>query len=295
MGNIFSTTENIANNAVSNITDTIVNTMITTNTSTLQNASITICESGNDCTDVLMENCILNGCQMNVKQCDLPEKPTNCDRISLCISGEGQSCKNPKFMNECKNLGCNVSDVKLTQTVYINDKVEQQSQVNENINDQLSQNLQQIMKNAGQQSSMWGTLFGSNIGNTTIQEINQKTQSLISSILATKLVENMNTEITNSITIYGHTGTKVTSVSSTQAANYINKTLQDSSQFMSIISDLSSQVDQDIQNNGMWLKIILYILLAVVLIIIVLTIYMLVKNYIKKHDKNPKIKSQNKI
>lgn len=290
MGNIFSTTENIANSAISDITDTIVNTMISTNTSTLQNASITICKTGkDDCTDVLMENCILNGCQINVKQCEQPKtNPTNCDKISLCPSEKGQSCKNPNFMNECKNLGCNVSDVKLTQTVYISNDTTQQSQVKDNISSQLSQNLQQIMKNAGQQSSMWGTLFGSNIGNTTIQEINQNTQSLINTINATNLVENMNTEITNSITIDGGAGTKVTSVSSTQAANYINKTLQDSSQVMSIISDLSSQVDQDIQNNGMWLKIILYILLAVVLIIIVLTIYMLVKNYIKNTIKIPK-------
>ena len=291
MGNMFSTTKNIANNAIKNITNTIVDTLVTNNSQSFASAKINICgSSGNDCTNALISNCMSNGCEYDVKQCT-PHATNICQQMLLCKTGD-EPCKNPNFLKDCNSLGCNVSDVKLTQTVYILDDASQKFQLTQAIKDSLDANLQQNMKNAGTQSSLAGALFGSNIGNTTIQEINDKKSSITNSKLIAGLVNNVTNNIKTSIIIQAGPSTDVKSISSTQVTNFINDAIQNDTEVMNIINDLSDKIDQDIQNNSMWLKIILYILLAVVLIIIVFTIYTLVKKYAQnsKEKSNKKTK-----
>jgi hypothetical protein len=273
-------TENISNTFVNSIVNQAISTIISNNNTTLVQAGINI-DCDDPCLKVLINNCIYNACSIPTKDVT----SSDCTiKTQIPTEKVTKSCDIDNI-KQCNDLKCDISDIKLTQSIIISSSLDQQNQLASIISNNIENSATQTIKNAG--SSGAGIFTPFSIGNTTKNIVTNNIDSIIKALNDAIFNNEELKNIKNTINISGSAGTKVKGINSTQASNIISQTIQNNTAIMNIINDISSSVIQDITSSNIWIGYIVLIVLLIVFILVCVGIGLAIIKYnVKKKIKS---------
>lgn len=274
-------TENISKTFINSIVNQAISTIISNNNTTLVQAGINI-DCDDPCLKVLINNCIYNACSIKTTE---DTSGSDCKIKTLIPTEKVTKSCDIDNIKQCNDLKCDISDIKLTQSIIISSSLDQQNQLASIISNNIDNSATQTIKNAG--SSGAGIFTPFSIGNTTknivTNNIDSITKALNDAIFNNEELQNIN----NTINISGSAGTKVKGINSTQASNIISQTIQNNTVIMNIINDISSSVIQDITSSNIWIGYIVLIVLLIVFILVCVGIGLAIIKYnVKKKIKS---------
>ena len=160
-------TENISKTFINSIVNQAISTIIANDNVNLNSSTIDL--EGNSCDAILINNCIIDACKIpSTSIGPNPECPLF-DQLKPTGKSPDKPCDS-KTIEQCNTIKCNISDIKLSQSVINKDSLTQKDYLKTLIATNISNQAEQTVKNSASAGAGIFTPF--NIGNTTKNIIN---------------------------------------------------------------------------------------------------------------------------